>query len=207
MAAKHTTPDQKAQIVTLRAAGYSISSIADRVSVSVSTVKRISHSTSKGSINQELMDEATKELIDTLSDSTVKSHLASLVQDDLALSQRIRSAMFTTLEQIEKHKPSDACEAGQIMRALSSAATTLKLTSDTLRQSLGVSQRGLHESNVDDLPELIITTMTGGEMAEIRKRAESLAEGFDDGMGGILVEENEVITEGFDEAPGEPEAA
>ena len=119
MTKRHSTPDQKAQINTLRAAGYSLSSIADRVGVSVSTVKRHIKSTPKGLANQELIDEAKEELLETLSDSAVKAHLASLVQDDLALSQRIRATIFTTLEHLESQKPSDAREAAQMMRALS----------------------------------------------------------------------------------------
>jgi isocitrate dehydrogenase kinase/phosphatase len=199
----HTTPNQKAQIVTLRSAGYSISTIADRVGVSVSTVKRVSHSTPKGTVKQELIDEAKKELLTSLLDDTVKSQLAALVVDDISIAHRIRSNIVSTLEHIENQKPSGLAEAGQTMRALSSAATGLKLTGDALRQSLGVTQRGLHESNTDDLPELIIQDMTGEDLHKIRSRAELLSLGIDDGLGGILPDENDIIVEGIDE----PEAA
>ncbi len=204
---RHTTPDQKAQIVTLRSAGYSLPSIAEKVGVSLSTVKRHIKSIPKGSIKQEIIEEAQKELLSTLSDSAVKKELAALVRDDLILTHRIRSSIFNTLEHIEKHSPTDAHEAGQIMRALSSAATGLKLTGDALRQSLGINQRGLHESNTDDLPDLTIRDMTSDEMHEIRKRSEARSTGVDDGLGGILTEKNEVLTEGFEESDKEPEAA
>jgi lambda repressor-like predicted transcriptional regulator len=203
MAAKHIPPEMKAKIIALRQAGFSLASIADQTDTSISTVKRHVSATRKGSVKQELIDEARKELLSTLTDDAVKAQLAALVVDDISIAHRIRSNIVSTLEHIENQKPSGLAEAGQTMRALSSAATGLKLTGDALRQSLGVTQRGLHESNTDDLPELIIQDMTGEDIAKIRSRAELLSLGIDDGLGGILPDENDIIVEGFDE----PEAA
>lgn len=205
MPSKHTTPTQKAEIITLRLAGHSLTSIAERCGVSISTVKRHIKGIKKGSINQDLIDQAKRDLLSNLTDETVKTQLAALIADDIALSHRIRTNITTTLEQIEQQTPSDAREAAQIMRSLTSAATALKATGDALRQSLGVTQREIHTASGEDLPILKIVDMTTDEMEQIRNEAKARSMGLDNGMGGVLAGEtdNEVITEGMDE----PEAA
>ncbi|MBT3024133.1 MAG: helix-turn-helix domain-containing protein [Candidatus Thiodiazotropha sp. (ex Lucina aurantia)] len=205
MTRKHTTPTQKSKIISLRLAGYSLSTIAERCGVSISTVKRAVKGIKKGTVKQELVDQAKKDLLTNLADETVKTQLSALIADDITLSHRIRTSILATLEQIEKQTPSDAREAAQIMRSLTSAATALKATGDALRQSLGVTQREIHTTSGEDLPILKIVDMTTNEINQIRNEAEARSMGLDDGMEGILTNEddNEVITEGMDE----PEAA
>ncbi|MEW8073345.1 MAG: helix-turn-helix domain-containing protein [Candidatus Thiodiazotropha endolucinida] len=202
---KHTIPTQRAEIISLRLAGYSLSTIAERCGVSISTVKRAVKGIKKGTIKQELVDQAKKDLLTNLKDDTVKTQLSALIADDISLSHRIRTNIAATLEQIEQQTPSDAREAAQIMRSLTSAATALKATGDALRQSLGVTQREIHTASGEDLPILTIVDMTTDEMEQIRNEAKARSMGLDDGMGGVLADEtdNEVITEGMDE----PEAA
>jgi len=207
MPSKHITPKQKSQIATLRAAGYSISAIAEKVGVSLSTVKRHATSIPKGAAKEKLIDEARKDLLSNLNDDTVKHKLAAQIADDLALSERLRERVATLLEQTEGMVATTPQEAGQIARALAATATTIKLSSDTLRQTLGVTQRQLHESDSENLPELRIVNMTEEEIAEIRSRAEKLSAGVSDGMGGTIDEENEIVTEGFSTPHDEPEAA
>ncbi|MCU7890271.1 MAG: helix-turn-helix domain containing protein [Candidatus Thiodiazotropha sp. (ex Ustalcina ferruginea)] len=200
---KHTTPTQKAEIITLRLAGHSLTSIAERCGVSISTVKRHIKGTKKGSIEQDLIDQAKQDLLSNLTDETVKTQLAALISDDIALSHRIRTNITTTLERIEKQTPSDAREAAQIMRSLTSAATAIKLTGEALRQSLGVSQREIHTTSSETLPELTIVDMTSDEIEQIRNEAHARSSGFDNGLGGTLTDtntdDNEIITEGMDE--------
>ncbi|MEW8192093.1 MAG: helix-turn-helix domain-containing protein [Candidatus Thiodiazotropha sp.] len=205
MTSKHTTPTQKAEIISLRLAGYSLSTIAEHCGVSISTVKRAVKGIKKGTIKQELVDQAKKDLLTNLKDDTVKTQLSALIADDISLSHRIRTSIAATLEQIEKQTPSDAREAAQIMRSLTSAATALKTTGDALRQSLGVTQREIHTASGEDLPILKIVDMTTDEIEQIRNEAKARSMGLDNGMGGVLGDEtdNEVITEGMDE----PEAA
>lgn len=198
MSGKHITPKMKAKIATMRSAGYSLASIADKCDVSISTVKRHIKATPKGGTTQKMLDEARQELISTLTDDEVKVQMASALVDEINISQRIRANIFETLEIIESTPPTDIREAAQTMRALSSASTSLKLTGDTLRAGLGITQRGLHENSTDNLPELVINNLTEEEMEKIREKSESLAAGIDDGMGGIL-DENDVVEEGFDE--------
>ncbi|MBT3031444.1 MAG: hypothetical protein N0E58_19875 [Candidatus Thiodiazotropha endolucinida] len=69
-----------------------------------------------------------------------------------------------------------------------------------------MSQREIHTSSSETLPQLTIVDMTSDEIEQIRNEAYARSMGLDDGMGGTLTDEddNEIITEGMDE---EPEAA
>ncbi|MCG8043576.1 MAG: helix-turn-helix domain-containing protein, partial [Candidatus Thiodiazotropha endolucinida] len=197
---KHTTPTQKSKIITLRLAGYSYSTIADKVGVSVSTVKRHTKNIRKGSIKQEMVEQAKEELLSNLNDDTVKTQLSALIADDISLTQRVRSNILTTLEKIERQTPSDAREAALIMRSLNAAATAIKSTGDALRQSLGVSQREIHSSSGGDLPVLTIVDMTQEEIDQVRHEAEARALGCDDGLGSVLVSDDtgDNVAEGLD---------
>ena len=127
--------------------------------------------------------------------------------DDIALSNRLRDRVAAVLEQMETMPASSPQEVVQLTRSLAAISTTLKLSSDTLRQTLGVNQRQLHQSNTQDLPELPIVNLTEEEVEEIRNHAETLSTGISDGLGGTLGEENEIVTEGFTEAHKETEVA
>ena len=205
MSNKHTSPSQKSKIISLRLAGYSYSTIADKVGVSVSTVKRHTKNIKKGAVKQEMVDQAKEGLLSNLNDDTVKAQLSALIADDISLIQRIRSNILTTLEKIEHQTPSDAREAALIMRSLNTAATAIKSTSGALRQSLGVSQREIHSSSGGELPVLTIVDMTQEEIDQVRHEAEARALGYDDGLGNVLVSDDtdDNVAEGLDE----PEAA
>ncbi len=201
MPKKHITPKQKAQIATLRAAGYSITAIAEKVGVSVSTVKRYATKIPKGAANEELIDQARQDLLTHLADDNIKSHLASLIADDLALSDRLRARVASVLEETDAMVATTPQEAGQLARMLSAAATAIKLSSDTLRTTLGVTERQLHTSTTENLPELTIVDLTGQQIQEIRDKAAAISAGVGNGLGGVLsdADENDTIIEGADE--------
>ncbi|NOQ76390.1 MAG: hypothetical protein GQ475_01085, partial [Methylococcaceae bacterium] len=91
----------------------------------------------------------------------------------------------------------DTTEALQVMRAVSAGAVALKSTSETLRKSLGMDR---DDEVTGDLPELVISVLTEGEMSQIRFQAANLSAGIDDGTGGVLDDvEDDVIIEGIDE--------
>jgi IS30 family transposase len=201
----HITPSQKAKIIALRQAGFSISSIAEQSGASISTIKRHVKGTAKGSAKKALVDAAAKDLLQALDDSYLRKQVAALVADDLAISSRIRTNIYRLLERIEESEPSDPAQLFQTMRALSAASTSLKLSSDTMRSSLSLPSRlGAVEEN---LPELVIRDLTGAEIEDICKRTEALSAGTDDGLGGILHPDDEIVTEGFEDDPDETKAA
>jgi alkaline phosphatase len=76
---------------TLGAAGDTITAIAEKVGVSVSTTKRYATQIPNGAANEELIDQARQDPLSRLSDENEKTHLSALIADDLALSQRLRA--------------------------------------------------------------------------------------------------------------------
>ncbi|MBT3060814.1 MAG: hypothetical protein AB2696_01660 [Candidatus Thiodiazotropha sp.] len=95
--------------------------------MSVSTVKRAVKGIKKGAIKQELIDQATNDLLNNLTADSVKIHLAALIADDITLSHRISTNITTTLEQIESQAPTDAREAAQIMQSLNIRINSIKI--------------------------------------------------------------------------------
>jgi len=192
---KHITPPQKKKALTLRAAGYTITAISDKTNMSVSSVKRLfaEHMVKKGELKQSLINKATDELLhDATAVEEIKREVASLLHDDLAQVKRLRTAMAEAIEVLEA---TDTTEALQVMRAVSAGAVALKSTSETLRKSLGMDR---DDEVSGDLPELVISVLTEGEMSDIRIQAANLSAGIDDGTGGILEEaEDDVVIEGM----------
>jgi AraC-like DNA-binding protein len=197
MSGAHISPQQKKQALTLRAAGYTITLIADKTGVSVSTLKRLfnTYKVAKGELKQSVIDKATNELLnDTSTIDLFKRETANLLLDDLALVKRLREAMALATESLEC---TDTASALQVMRAVSAGAVALKSTSETLRKSLGLDK---DEDVTGDLPELIISVLTSDEMAGIRSHALTLSAGMDDGLGSTLPDDiDDVISEGIDE--------
>lgn len=163
MAGKQATPDQATHAVVLREAGWTISAIAERLSISVSTAQRLlkKHSAVAGAGTQALIDKAREELLTTaFSLESVQQAAASLVADELALSQQIRTKLANALEVLD---PTDPI----VFRGLAAAATTLKLTQDVTRRALPLEK--LNQALAfEELPELKIHIMTEDDVAEVR---------------------------------------
>ena len=163
MSGKQATPDQATQAVVLREAGWTISAIAGRLSISVSTAQRLlkKHKAVAGAGTQALIEAAREELLTTaFSLESVQQAAASLVADELALSQQIRTKLANALEVLD---PTDPI----VFRGLAAAATTLKLTQDVTRRALPLEK--LNQALAfEELPELKIHIMTEDDVAEMR---------------------------------------
>jgi len=121
-------PELLAEAVAMRAAGYTVPVISKKTGISQTTLNRKLREVKRGSAKQELIERYKKELIDSLSSSdSVKAHVASLIHDDLALTQLLREKAGETIEAIDTKNPALAA------RALAACATTLKVSSDTVR--------------------------------------------------------------------------
>jgi len=192
MAGTHITPEQKRKALTLRAAGYTHTVIADETGMSVSSIKRLLIETSvkKGGIKKAMVEKATSELInDATIVARIKHEATNLLLDDIATVKKLRLAMALATEQLEAN---DTASALQVMRAISAGAVALKSTSETLRKSLGLDS---DDVTVDDLPELTITVLTGAEIDKIKADVSARADGLDGGLG-IALPENDVVVEG-----------
>lgn len=163
MPGKQKTPDQAAQAVILREAGWTVSAIAARLSISISTAQRLlkKHNAVAGAGSVALMEKAREELITTaFSLDSVQQSLASLVSDDMALSRQIRTKLAEAIEALDPNSPT-------VFRGLAAAATALKLTQDVTRRALPLDK--LNQAlDFEELPELKIHIMTQDDVNEMR---------------------------------------
>ncbi|MGT3072978.1 helix-turn-helix domain-containing protein [Pseudomonas putida] len=163
MPGKKKTPDQTAQAVILREAGYTLPAIASRLDISVSTAQRIlkANKAIPGASTQALIEKAREELLATaFSLEAVQQTAASLVLEELALNQQIRTKLASALEILD---PADPIS----FRGLAAASTTLKLTQDVTRRALPLEK--LNQAlDFEELPELKIHIMTERDVTEMR---------------------------------------
>ena len=165
MTGKQKTPDQAVEAVILREAGWTISAIANRLSISISTTQRLlkKHKAVAGAGSAALIEKARDELITTaFSLDSVQLSLASLVSDDIALSAQIRTKLTEAIEALDPSSPT-------AFRGLAASATTLKLTQDVTRRALPLEK--LNQAlDCEELPELKIHLMTEDDVGEMRAK-------------------------------------
>ena len=163
MAGKQKTPDQATQAVILREVGWTISAIADRLAISISTAQRLlkKHNAVAGAGTKALIEKAREELLTiAFSLESVQHTAASLVADELALTQQIRLKLANAIEQLNPADP-------VAFRGLAAASTALKLTQDVTRRALPIEKLG-KALEIEELPELRIHIMTKNDVAEMR---------------------------------------
>ena len=206
MPGKSLSPDQTAQAVALRASGYTVTAISERLGVSVSTLNRIfhRHRTTKGLAKDELIAAARKDLIEAVtSNERIKEEAARLVADDLAHCRLLRAKVAAAYELLN---PTTLEEAGIAMRAAAAAATTIKVTSDTVRHALR-SDKALDAQEAVDLPTLTIVEISAEEALRMRETASdelgepSATPPATTAAGSVveLPDENERVSEGGDD--------
>lgn len=211
MPGKKKTPDQTAQAVILREAGYTLPAIASRLDISVSTAQRIlkANKAIPGASTQALIEKAREELLATaFSLEAVQQTAASLVLEELALNQQIRTKLASALEILD---PADPIS----FRGLAAASTTLKLTQDVTRRALPLEKLS-QALDFEELPGLKIHIMTERDVTEMRAQ-QRLEEAERDGnfegvedeletlrwlesrrMAQLQQDEDDVVCEGFD---------
>ena len=163
MAGKKATPDQNAQAVILREAGYTIPAIAHQLTLSVSTTQRIlkANTAVAGATQQKLIAKAREDMLNAaFALEQVQMKAASLVMDDLAISQQIRSKLSMAVDLLD---PADIAS----LRALAASATTLKLTQDVYQRALPLERMNM-ALDVEEMPELQIRIMTEYDVAKLR---------------------------------------
>lgn len=180
MTGKKSTPDQSAQAIILRQAGFTLPAIASRLDISVSTAQRILKASKAvaGSTKQAFIDKAREELLSyAFSLESVQQIAAAHVLDDLTISQQIRIKVATALDKLDTSNPA-------AFRALAASATALKLTQDVWRRALPLEK--LDQSlEREEMPVLQIHIMTDADVAEMRaqqRREDAEMNGDVDGM-------------------------
>lgn len=166
MPGKPMSPEKLAEASVMRAAGYTIAAIAERVGVSVSTLNRQfkAHRIPKGSARAELVDRARADLMAVLTEAEIEEKTAKLIADDLALSASLRLRIAEALDHL---RATNLEEAAVVMRAAAAYSTALKNTSDTLRRGMR-TDRVLDRSELDRIPSLVVREVSDEEARGIR---------------------------------------
>jgi predicted transcriptional regulator len=215
MAGKKATPDQNAQAVILREAGYTVPAIAHQLEISVSTAQRIlkANKTVAGATRQKLIAKAREDMLNAaFALEKVQLIAASLVMDDLSISHQIRSKLSMAIEQLDVTDITS-------FKALAASATALKLTQDVGRRALPLERMEM-ALDVEEMPELRIHIMSEYDVAKLRaeQRKEDAeqngdAEAIEGELetlswleskedeawnGRLAVEDDDIVCEGFD---------
>ncbi|MGA7178745.1 MAG: hypothetical protein WBX11_04045 [Thiobacillaceae bacterium] len=164
MKKRSATPKQVMEILALREAGYTVLAISQKLNLSVRTVHRhlAAHGAKKGSLKDEVIQQARDELFQLVTSSPViREEAAKLISDDLAHSNHLRAIMIEASAHLKATTPQ---EAALVMRAAAAYSTALKNTSDTIRHSLGAEKI---EDERDELPELVVRELTPEEIQEL----------------------------------------
>ena len=159
MAGKSVSPEKIAEAVTLRAAGYTTTAIAERLGVSIRTLHRVfeHHKTKKGEVTDELVQAAKNDLMRVvISTDRIKEEVARLIADDIAHARLLRGRMADATEHLTA---GNLVEAALLMRAAAACSTALKNTSDMLRHSMG-TERALEAVEAESLPELVVSEIS-----------------------------------------------
>jgi AraC-like DNA-binding protein len=166
MSKTHATPEEIADALALREAGYTALAISQRLNISIRTLQRhfAAAGARKGAAKAEVLQRAKSELMARItSDEAIKEEAARLVADDLAHSLHLREVILAASEQM---KATNLEEAALVMRAAAAYSTAIKNTSDIIRRSLRIEQR---EDVGDDLPELVVCELTQAEIEHMRR--------------------------------------
>lgn len=178
--------EQKRQALAHRSAGWTLSSIAEKLGTSTSTLKRLfdEHSVKRGGVTDEMIAAAKNELV-MIGD--LKQEISAMIRDDLSLIRKTRLAIALTLDRIINDSETPPMVQA---RSLAAISTALGLNQSAYRKALQVSK---HENSIDSeqLPELRIHCMTEQEQAAIASAVNS--DGF--GLCEVGADDDDVVVE------------
>jgi hypothetical protein len=167
MSKTHATPEDIAEALALREAGFTALAISQRLCISIRTLQRhfAAAGTRKGAAKIEVLKRAKDELMARITSSeAIKEEAARLVADDLAHSLHLRAVILAASEQM---RATNLEEAALVMRAAAAYSTAIKNTSDIIRRSLRLEERN---DSTDELPELVVTELTQADVERLRNK-------------------------------------
>lgn len=166
-------PDIEAQAVVMLEVGYTLTSVAKRLDLSISTVKRIKkrRGVVAGSVTQEMINAHRAELRNSVDEEWIKTQASALIDDELALAHELRERVYTALEKAPA--PDDMQSWGMHLRGLTAASTALKNTSEVLHRAISYNRS---ESEAEQLPELVVRALTDEEIQAIKAAGASRLE-------------------------------
>jgi lambda repressor-like predicted transcriptional regulator len=133
---KSLNPEQITQAVAMRAAGFTLAAISERLGASIRTLQRVfeRHRARKGEVTTEAVQSAKRDLIEGLfSTERLKEEISKLIADEIAHARLLRERIANASEHLTANNLS---EAAIVMRSAAAYSTALKNTSDMLRHTL-----------------------------------------------------------------------
>ncbi len=158
------TPEEIQKALLLRSAGYSVSAIALKTQISVSTLERhfSKHKIAKGILTDKAIQEAQQQLIVETS-GDMKLAISSVLADDMAQFHQIRAALSASVEKLIND---DSLPPHYVLRGLAAAAVTLKTSGEVARRALKIDEQVIEQ---ESLPELFISELTSEDIATMRQ--------------------------------------
>jgi lambda repressor-like predicted transcriptional regulator len=153
------------EIIVLRAANWSLASIAIKTGVSVSTIQRTlrKHPTPKGAAIGEAITQARKELVEAFKgDERVQALYQEIISDTVSHIKQARDKAAIAVECLD---PTDTDTAALALRGLTAHATMTATHCTTLRQFIPE----LLEKDDSSLPELVIRALTREDVERLRE--------------------------------------
>ena len=172
MGSRRLAPEVKVQAAVMLEVGYSQQAVAEKLGISLNSVRRIRTTVIPGSKKGELKEAAFESLYQALDSDFTKQQICALIIDDLAFAKRLRSNLAQLLDDLERLPVTDHKSGGMKARAFTQAATANKLNSDSLRQVLALRE---NEPDLEELPVLEVREMLDSEIAELREKQEAEA--------------------------------
>ena len=192
MTTKAAGPDEIAQALAMREAGFTTLAISQRLGLSIRTLQRhfALNRTKKGALRDEVLSSAKAELLARLTnDEVIKEEASRLIADDIAHAAHLREVILHASEHM---KAANLPDAVKVMRAAAAYSTALKNTSDIIRKNLGFDR--ISEEAATELPELFICELTECEVLQMR--AASREDGSDaEDEDSTLAKDDEIVAE------------
>lgn len=191
MMTKAVGPDEIAQALAMREAGFTTLAISQRLGLSIRTLQRhfALNRTKKGALRDEVLISAKAELLARLTnDEVIKEQAARLIADDIAHAAHLREVILHASEHL---KATNLPDAVKVMRAAAAYSTAIKNTSDIIRKSLGFDR--ISEEAATELPELYIAELTEQEALDMRAADRERDSDPEEGVG-IFPDDDEIVS-------------
>ncbi len=163
MPGQRMTPEQRSEAVAMKAAGYTLASIADRTGISVRTLSRHFSriETKPEPITDELVQRERERMLEAIDSSErVREAIASSMLDSFALTRAIRAKVALAVDVIDVEDHERAREAA---RALAQLASALKATSAVTRSAMGDDDSSPAKPTVLEIREMTSEEIAGAQ--------------------------------------------
>lgn len=164
------TLDDIKSAIAWRESGLTISVIADKLKLPISTTKALlkRYNVSKGASRGALVQVARDKLInDTSLSNMIASQISASITNQLSMARQIEDECSTLFEQLSNDTRTPISVRA---RTLSSIASAAQMAQSLAFKALDIENKR-NEIKQTDLPTLVIEGYTESEMLEIRKKS------------------------------------